>query len=154
MIIWIDHKVPHHLSRLRVLDVNMLLLAHGLHEILMHQLPDLSPRLAIIHDQEVIALSDQSSHGGSRSVAVNVTFLVEQILDELSVGYDERGIGESLQTEDSPEFPRPPRQSDVANFSIPDVRNPKKGRGKNSQEMAISRRNLMFVAQNRHCRRP
>ena len=58
MIIRIDHKVPHHLSRLRVLDVNMLLLAHGLHEILMHQFPNLSPRLAIIHDQEVIALSD------------------------------------------------------------------------------------------------
>ena len=96
MIIRIDHKVPHHLSRFRVLNVNMLLLAHWLHKILMHQFPDLPPRLAIIHDEEVIALSDQSGHDGSRSVAVNVTFLVEEILDKLPVGYDERGIGESL----------------------------------------------------------
>ena len=50
MIFWIDQKVPHHLCRLRMLNMDMLLLAHGLHEILMHQFPDLPPRLAIIHD--------------------------------------------------------------------------------------------------------
>ena len=159
MIVWIDHKVPHHLSRFRVLDVDVLLLAHWLHEILMHQFPDLSPCLAIIHEEEVITLSDQSSHDGSRSVAVNVTFLVEQIFDKLPVGYDEGGIGESLQTEDSPEFSRPFGQSDdVCKIQHPlcPKPNPEKGRGKycNSQEMAISRRNLMFVAQNRHSPRP
>ena len=58
MIIRIDHEVPHHLSRFRVLDMDMLLLTHRLHEVLMHQLADLPPCLTIIHDEEVIALGD------------------------------------------------------------------------------------------------
>ena len=116
VIFRIYHEIPHHLRRFRVLNMDMLLLAHWLHKILMHQLPDLPPRLAIIHDEEVIALSDQSSHDGSRSVAVNVTFLVEQILDELPVGYDERGVRESLQAENPSEFSRPLRQPDICEF--------------------------------------
>ena len=50
MMIRIDHEIPHHLSRLGVLNMDMLLLAHGLHEILMYQFPDLPPRFAIVHD--------------------------------------------------------------------------------------------------------
>ena len=56
VILWIDQKIPYHLSRLRVLNMDVLLLAHGLHEILMHQFPDFPPHLAIIHDQQMIAL--------------------------------------------------------------------------------------------------
>ena len=56
-MIWVDHKVPHHLSRLGMLDVNMLLLAHRLHEILMHQLAYPSPCFAIVHDEKVVPLS-------------------------------------------------------------------------------------------------
>lgn len=110
VIFRIYHKVPYHLRRFRVLNMDMLLLAHGLHEILMDQLPDLPPRLPVIHHEEVIALGDHSSHDRSRSVAVNVAFLVEQILDELPVGYDERGIRESLQAENPSEFSSPLRQ--------------------------------------------
>ena len=106
-----------------MLNMDMLLFAHWLHKVLMHQLPDLPPRLAIIHNKEMIALSDQSSHDGSRSVAVNVTFLVEQIFDKLAVGYDERGIRESLQAENPSEFSRPLRQPGVcevepSNFEV------------------------------------
>lgn len=50
MVVWIDQKVPHHLSCLRVLNVDMLFLTHGLHEILVHQFSNLPPRLSIIHD--------------------------------------------------------------------------------------------------------
>ena len=50
MMIRIDHEVPHHLSRLGVLNMDVLLLAHGLHEILMYQFPDFPPRFAIVHD--------------------------------------------------------------------------------------------------------
>ena len=77
MVVRIDQKVPHHLSGLRVLNMDMLLLAHGLHEILMDHFPDLPPCLAIIHNQKMITLGYQSSYDGSRSVAVNVTFLIE-----------------------------------------------------------------------------
>ena len=49
MVVRIDQEISHHLSRLRVLNVDMFLLAHGLHKILMHQFPDLPPRLPIIH---------------------------------------------------------------------------------------------------------
>ena len=110
MILRIEHKVPHHLRRLRILDMNMLLLTHGLHEILMHQFPDLPPRFAIVHNEKVIALGDQSSHDGLGPVAVDVALFVEQILDELAVGNDERGVGESLEAEYTAVLSRPLRQ--------------------------------------------
>ncbi len=36
MMFWIHEEISNHLNRLRVLDVDMLFLAHGLHEILMN----------------------------------------------------------------------------------------------------------------------
>lgn len=117
MVVRIDEKVPHHLSGLRVLNLDMLLFAHGLHEILMHQFPDFPPRLAIIHNQKMITLGYQPGYDGSRSVAVNVTFLVEEIFDEFAVGDDERGVCESFETKDTTEFLRPLRQSNSGIFS-------------------------------------
>ena len=151
MVDGINEKVPHHLSGLRVLNMDMLLLAHGLHEILMYQFPDLPPRLAIIHNQKVIALGYQSGYDGSRPVAVDVTFLVEEIFDEFAVGDDERGVCESFETKDTTEFLRPLRQSDSEDFS----RQAESSQGLRErcgdlQKMGISRRNLMFVAQDGH----
>lgn len=58
MIIGIHEEISNHLNRFRMLNVDMLFLAHGLHEILMDQLPNLSPGLAIVHDQKMISLRD------------------------------------------------------------------------------------------------
>ena len=107
MMIRIEHKVPDHLRRLRVLDMDMLLLAHRLHEILMHQFPDLPPRVVVVHDEKVIPLRDQPGHDGFGPVAVYVALFVEQVLDELAVGNDERGVRESLEAEDPAVLSRP-----------------------------------------------
>ena len=117
MVVRIEEKVPHHLSGLGVLNMDMLFFAHGLHEILMHQFPNFPPCLAIIHNQQMITLGYQSGYDGSRSVAVNVTFLVEEIFDEFAVGNDERGVCESFETKDTAEFLRPLRQSNPEIFS-------------------------------------
>lgn len=96
MIIWIDQEISNHLNRLRVLHMNVLLFAHRLHEVLMYQLPNLSPRLAIVHNQEMISLRDQASHDGFRSIAVDIALLVEQVFDELAIRDHQGGICESL----------------------------------------------------------
>lgn len=112
MIPRIDHKIPHHLRRLGILHPYMLLLAHGLHEILMHQLPHLAPPLAIVHDEQMVALGDEVRDDGVGPVAVDVALLVEEVLDELAVRDDEGGVGEAFQAEDAAVFARPLRQSD------------------------------------------
>ena len=149
------HKVSHHLSRLRVLNMDVLLLAHGLHEILMHQLPDLPPRLAIVHNEEVIALGDQSRHDRSRSVAVNVAFLVEQIFDQLPVGYDECGVRESLQAENPSEFSRPLRQPDVCEYEPPAFKRDYKERKKKKRPLPQLTRNAhQPPGSDVHCPKP
>ena len=115
-MIWIDHEVSHHLSRLRVLDMNMLLLTHGLHEILMHQFPYLPPCFAIVHDEKVITLSYQSGYDGFGAVAEYVTLFIKEILDKLAVGNDERGVGEPLEAEYTAKLSRPLCQPGHANL--------------------------------------
>ncbi len=112
MIPRIDHEIPHHLRRLGVLHPYMLLLAHGLHEILMHQFSHLAPPLAIVHDEQMVALGDEVRDDGVGPVAVDVAFLVEEVLDEFAVRDDEGGVGEAFQAEDAAVFARPLRQSD------------------------------------------
>lgn len=116
MVYRIDKEIPNHLNRFCVLDMNVLFFAHGLHEVLMYQLPNLSPRLAIVHNQEVISLRDQASHDGFGSIAVDVALLVEQVFDELAIRDDQSGICESLQTEYATEFLCPLRQSVCSMF--------------------------------------
>ena len=116
MMIRIDHKVSHHLRGLRVLDMNMLLLTHGLHEILMHQFPYFPPCFAVVHDEKVITLSYQSGHDGFRAVAEDVTLFIKEILDKLAVGNDERGVGEPLEAEYTAKLSRPLCQPGHANL--------------------------------------
>lgn len=58
MVLRVLQEVVDHLNRFRMLDMDMLLLAHRLHEVLMDDLSDLAPCLAIIHNQKVISLGD------------------------------------------------------------------------------------------------
>lgn len=60
----------------------------------------------------MITLGYQCGYDGSWPVAVDVTFLVEETFDQSAVGYDESGICESFQAEDTSELFRPLRQSD------------------------------------------
>lgn len=43
MLVRSQAKVPQHLHRLGILDLNMALLDHGLHEVLVHQLSHRAP---------------------------------------------------------------------------------------------------------------
>lgn len=81
----------------------MLFLTRRLHEILMNQFPDLAPRLAIIHHQQVISLGNQISNYGRWPVAVYVALLIQQIPDQFTVRDDQCGIRESFQTENPAE---------------------------------------------------
>ena len=50
VVLWINQKVVDHLNRFRMLDVDMLLLTHRLHKVLMDNLSDLAPCVAIVHN--------------------------------------------------------------------------------------------------------
>ena len=50
MVLWVNQEVVDHLNRFRMLDVDMLLLAHRLHKVLMDNLSDLAPCVAIVHN--------------------------------------------------------------------------------------------------------
>lgn len=110
MILRVDEEIVHHLGSFRVLHMDMLFLADRLHEVLVHELPDLAPSLAIVHDQKMVPVRDQVGHERGRPVAVDVAFLIQQALDELSIRDHDGGVREPLQTEDPTEFPRPFRQ--------------------------------------------
>lgn len=97
MILWRDQKVVHQLSGLSVLEVDVLLLAHGLHEVLVDQLSDAPPLFAVLHQQQVIALCDEVPDVGHRAVTVQTTLPVQQLLNHMRVGNDECCVGEALK---------------------------------------------------------
>ena len=111
MIIWVDQEVVDHLDRFRMLNVDVFFLTHGLHEVLMHKLSDLAPRLAIVHNQQMVTLGNQMGYKGSRSIAVNTALLIQQTLDKLAVRNYNGSIRESLQTENATKFSSPFCQS-------------------------------------------
>ena len=96
-----------HLRCFCVLNMYMSFLAHRFHEELMNKLSNLAPRLTIIHNQQMITLSDEVSYNGSRPVAVDIALLIKQGLNQLAVGYYEGGVHESFKTENSSKFPSP-----------------------------------------------
>lgn len=85
MRLWLHKEVVHHLGRFRVLDMNVLLFAHRLHEVLMHKLSNFAPSFAIVHNQKMVALSDQVSHERCWPVAVYVALLIQKTLYKLAI---------------------------------------------------------------------
>ena len=52
-------KVAKHLHSLSILDFDVSLFHHGLHEMLMDELPEGAPEVTILHNQQVVAPSNQ-----------------------------------------------------------------------------------------------
>lgn len=101
MVLWPRQKIMDHLVCFCLLDYEMLFFAHGLHESLVNEFSHRTPSCSILHHQNMIAMSDQVCDKGWWPVAVNGTFLVQQIFDVLPIAYHKRSIHESLQREDS-----------------------------------------------------
>ena len=82
-------KVVHHLDRLGVLCRQMILLNDSLHEVLMDQLSEGPPELAILHHQQVVAARHQIMRDIRwRSVAVFGASFVQKFLDDPTVCHD------------------------------------------------------------------
>ena len=104
MILGPREEIIHHLIRLCVLDFPVLPFAHGFHKGLVDKLPHRTPSGSVLHHQDVISLRDQIRNERLRSVAVECTFLVEEILDVLPVADHEGGILEPFQRKDAAVF--------------------------------------------------
>jgi hypothetical protein len=51
VLLRMKQEVPHHLSVFGFKQPYMLLFAHGLHEMLMHRLPECPPGVSMVHDK-------------------------------------------------------------------------------------------------------
>lgn len=97
MLVRSQAKVPQHLHRLGILDLNMALLDHGLHEVLVHQLSHRAPQGPILHNQQMRPTGDGIGDEGFRSVAEFGAFLVDQLLDDATVGDDNCSSGTQFE---------------------------------------------------------
>lgn len=88
MLVRSHTKVSHHLHRLGILDLDMALLHHRLHEVLVHQLTHRAPQRPILHHQQMRSTCDGIRDERFRPVAVFGAFLVDQLLDDAPVGDD------------------------------------------------------------------
>jgi hypothetical protein len=59
MLLRLKHDIPHHLHCFRVLEHNVLSLNRGLHEVLVDYFAEAAPEITVVHDEEMIAASNQ-----------------------------------------------------------------------------------------------
>lgn len=111
MILGPREEIMHHLIRLRLLDLPVLLFAHGFHEGLVDELAHRTPNGSVLHHQDVISPGDQIRNERLRPAAIEGTFLVQQILDVLPVADHERGVLEPFQGKDASIFLGPFRHA-------------------------------------------
>lgn len=97
MLVRAHAKVPHHLHRLGILDLDMALLDHRLHEVLVHQLTHRAPQWPILHNQQMRPTRDGIRDERFRPVAVFGAFLVDQLLDDAAVGDNNCSSGAELE---------------------------------------------------------
>ena len=96
-------KVAKHLHGLSILDLNVSLLHYGFHEMLVNELPESAPQVAVLHDQQVVAPCDQLiPNVRFGSMAVFRALLIHYLLHKPSVGNDDRRAGSHLQGVESP----------------------------------------------------
>ena len=105
-------EVVDHLIRLCFLDFPMLLFALGFHESLMDEFTHCPPGWPVLHHQDMISLGDQVRNERFWPVAVECTFLVEQILDVFPVTNHHRGILEPFEGKNASIYFRPFRDAD------------------------------------------
>lgn len=101
-------EIAEHLHGLGVLNLEVSLLHHGFHEMLMDKLPEGTPEVAILHDQQVVAARDELIRNvGLGSMAVFRALLVNDLFHKPSVGYDDRRARPHLQGVEAPVLLRP-----------------------------------------------
>lgn len=82
MVLRVDHVVSHELYSFGVDDFGLVVFHHCLHEVLVNQSSEGAPLVAIMHDQEVIALGDEIvRHKGVGPVAVDAALAIEDFFD-------------------------------------------------------------------------
>ena len=101
MVLWVNQKIMQHLGGLRLLDLPVLLLALGFHEVLVDELAHCPPCLAILHHEDVVAASDEIGYLGRGAVAEVGAFLVNQLLHDLPVRQNDGGVPEAFQRKDT-----------------------------------------------------
>ena len=63
----------------------MLLLAHGFHEVLVNELPDAPPLITVLHQKQVVTVSNQVANIGVWSLAIKSTLFIQKLLDHLGI---------------------------------------------------------------------
>ena len=86
MIFRLEQIIPQHLSRLRLLQRQMLLVHHLLHQAAMQQFSRRPPLLTMRHQENMVTGRYQIRHVGVRTVGVERAFLVYELFDEAAVG--------------------------------------------------------------------
>lgn len=82
MVLRADHVVSHELYRFGVDNFGLVAIHHRLHEMLVNQSSEGAPLVAIMHDQEVIALGDEIVRDKRMGpMAVDATLAIEDFFD-------------------------------------------------------------------------
>lgn len=79
----------------------MLLVALGLHEVLVDHLAQVPPPVAVGHDKQMVKVGDGVGDNGLGAVGVEVALAVNEVLDELTVREDNGGVLEALEGVDA-----------------------------------------------------
>lgn len=112
MLLGLEHEIPHHLGRFRILEYDVFFLDHGLHEVLVDCFAEATPEVAVVHDEEMVAAGDQAvADVRRRPVAVDGAFLVYELLDGAPVCEDDGGAGPELEGIHAAILLRPFRES-------------------------------------------
>lgn len=86
VLLRLGHVVEDHLRGLGLLEHPMLLLAAGLHEVLVDHLAQGPPAVTILHDKQVIRVGDHVGDNGLGTMGVDVALAINKVLDELAIG--------------------------------------------------------------------
>lgn len=111
-----EQVVTHHLSRLGFLEVDMAVVARLLHECAVEQLPCVSPLIAVVHQENVVSAADEIGDVGFGALRVFGTFLVDELLDELSMCDDYSGACSQLEGVDAAVLASPFGELEVSAF--------------------------------------
>ena len=89
-----DDEIPEHLDSFGVLQDDVLVFAHGFHEVLVDDFAEAAPDVAVVHNKQVVAASDDIvADIGRGPIAVDRTLLVDQLFYEAPVCEDDCGAG-------------------------------------------------------------
>lgn len=99
----VDQVIVEQLAGLGLLEWQVVFHDDALHEVLVDDLAVSLPDFAVVRDQDVVAAGDQVvRHVAMWAVAVDAGFLVDELLDELSVGEDDGGGWAKFEGEYAP----------------------------------------------------